>query len=84
MTIKNSLDKVITDVKDATKKGIEDVKDATSEVLHRGAAEAERERRERESNDMTSGEKLESLAEEGKHRVAADIDKAKRTVRDHT
>jgi hypothetical protein len=84
MTIKNNIDKAITDAKDAAKKGIQDIKDATSEQLHRNAADQERERRKLESDDMTSSEKLESLAEEGKHRTQAEIDKAKRTVRDHT
>ncbi len=71
-------------LKDELNKTVNDVKDAASESAHRTAADAEKARRETESDEMTSSEKLESLADEGKHRTQAEIDHAKRAVRDHT
>ncbi|HEY5341406.1 MAG TPA: hypothetical protein VIK27_10290 [Candidatus Aquilonibacter sp.] len=73
MTLKNEFDKTVNDVKDGV-----------SESAHRTVADAEKARRETEGNEMTSSEKLESLANEGRHRTQGEIDHAKRAVRDHT
>lgn len=73
MSIKHEIDKTARDVKDAT-----------SETYHRTAADAEKARREAEGDEMTSGEKLESVADEAKHRVHAGADAAKRSIRDNT
>lgn len=73
MSIKHEIDKTARDLKDAT-----------SEAFHRTAAEAEKARRDAEGEEMTSGEKLESMANEAKHRTQAGVDSAKRSVRDNT
>lgn len=71
-------------IKHEIDKAARDVKDASSEALHRTAADAEKARREAEGDEMTSGEKLESMANEAKHRTQAGVDAAKRSVRDNT
>ena len=72
------------DVKDTVKKAVDDVRDATHETLHRSSAEAERARREVAGDEMTTGEKVKSVANEAKNRAQAEIDEAKRKVRDRT
>jgi hypothetical protein len=71
-------------LKDQMDKAVKDVRDGTDEALHRGAADAEKARREAEADEMTSGEKLESMANEAKHRAQAGVDATKRTIRDNT
>lgn len=61
---------------------IEDAKDATSEMRHRTAAEGEKVKRELAGSEMTVGEKLGSAVNEGKERTQAEIDAAKRHLRD--
>jgi hypothetical protein len=71
-------------LKETAKKAIDDVDDALHEVAHRGAAEAERTKRETAGDSMTLGEKTKSVANEGGNRVAAEVDRVKRDVRDKT
>lgn len=71
-------------LKDHLDKAVNDVKDSANEALHRSAADAEKTRRELDGDNMTSTEKLESMASEAKHRTEAEVDSAKRSIRDHT
>jgi hypothetical protein len=72
------------DVVEKAKKGALDARDSVSEALHKSSAEAERARREVEGEDMPLGERIKSGANEAKERTAAEIDKAKRSIRDKT
>jgi hypothetical protein len=72
------------DIKQKIKDTVEDVRDASSEALHRSTAEAERTRRELTGDEMTPGEKIKSGANEVANRTQAEIDKAKRQIRDKT
>lgn len=71
-------------IKDELKKTIDNVADTFSEAGHRTNAEAERTDREIAGDTLTPGEKLGSVANEGKEGVLADIDKAKRDFRNET
>ena len=62
----------------------DNVKDTVDEGRHRASAEAEREEREEDGDLLTPGERARSVAEETKHEVLADVDKAKRSVRNIT
>jgi hypothetical protein len=71
-------------LREELKKFGENAKDTVDEAAHRSSAEAERENREINGDLMTPGEKVGSVAEETKHGVLADVDKAKRAVRNNT
>ena len=68
-------------LKDELHKGIDNAADTLSEAGHRGAADAERSKREIAGKEMTAGEKASSVVNEGKNRVQAEVDRAKRDVR---
>ncbi|MBD5655500.1 MAG: hypothetical protein IAI50_10045 [Candidatus Eremiobacteraeota bacterium] len=68
-------------LKDELKKTVDNIGDAINEVGHRSSADAERGTREVAGDEMTTGEKVGSYANEGKERVLADVDRAKRDVR---
>ncbi len=74
----------IDDVAEKAKKGALDARDTVSEALHKSSAAAERARRELEGESMPLGDKVTSVANEAKERTAAEIDKAKRNIRDKT
>ncbi|HTV73726.1 MAG TPA: hypothetical protein VME66_08495 [Candidatus Acidoferrales bacterium] len=65
-------------------KSAKNIKDTVTEADHRAQARAERERRESAGDLLSPGEKVKSHANEAKHEVLAEVDKAKRAVRDHT
>jgi hypothetical protein len=69
---------------DKIKDTVRNAKDTIDEAMHRSTAEAEHMRRDVDGDNMTTEEKLTSLANEAKHRTQAEIDKAKREVRKHT
>jgi hypothetical protein len=69
---------------DNIKKATDDVKDATREVKHRTEAELEHAKRDIAGEEMTSGEKVKSFLHEDLENTKADVDKAKRVVRDKT
>ncbi len=71
-------------IKDELKKTIDNVADTFSEAGHRTKADAERADREVAGDTMTPGEKLGSVANEGKETVLADVDRAKRDFRNDT
>jgi hypothetical protein len=70
-------------IKEELKKTIDNVGDAISEATHRGNAEGERAKREVAGDALTPGEKLGSVANEGKERVLAEVDRTKRDVREN-
>jgi len=73
MGLKHEIDKVI-----------DDVKDASSEAQHRSVAEGEQAKRDLAGDAMTPGEKVGSAVNQAKNTVQAEVDRAKRDVRDNT
>lgn len=65
------------DLKDSIKNTVETVKDSVNEGLHKSTAEAEHARRETAGDTMTTGEKVNSMANEVKNNVQAGTDHAK-------
>jgi hypothetical protein len=59
-----------------------DTKDALDEAKHRAASGAEKVKRAVEGDAMPLGERVASQVKEAGHNIAADVDKAKREVRD--
>jgi hypothetical protein len=84
MSTKRHIDKAVDNLVEGTKDAARDVRDATTEAVHRSNAEAERANREVNGDQMTLGEKVASGGREAKERLAAETDKMKREVRDHT
>ncbi|HEY1655245.1 MAG TPA: hypothetical protein VGF86_09045 [Candidatus Tumulicola sp.] len=68
--------------KDSIENAFKDVKDTVAEIGHRGAAEGERVKRETLGDEMTTGEKVKSVANEVKEKVQAEYDATKRDVRE--
>jgi hypothetical protein len=66
---------------DIVKGTIDDVRDAVHEASHRTTADAERARREVDDT-MTPEERAKSMANEAKNRLQANIDAAKRRIRE--
>lgn len=66
------------------KKTVKDVRDAVKEGVHRGTADAEHDTRSAFGDVMTPGEKAGSMAREVSEESKAEIDKAKRNIRDAT
>ncbi|MGA7355019.1 MAG: hypothetical protein WA431_13375 [Candidatus Cybelea sp.] len=77
---KDPLDKV----RDAIKKTVDDVTDMIHEGHHRSEADAEKARRRLLGDEMTPSEKTGSVVNEAKDRTQAEIDAAKRNLRDKT
>ena len=69
---------------DELNKMVKDVGDAVKEGIHRGKADAEHDTRTIAGDVMTPGEKAGSMAREVSEETKAEIDKAKRNMRDAT
>jgi hypothetical protein len=69
---------------DAIDKAGKNVKDSFNEARHRGEADAERASRETLGDEMTTSEKVGSVVNEAKNRTQAEIDAAKRELRNKT
>lgn len=69
---------------DDLKKAVDDTKDATREVKHRTEAGMEHVKRDIAGEEMATGEKVKSVVHEDVENTKADVDKAKRNIRDHT
>jgi hypothetical protein len=67
---------------DAIKKTVDDAKDMIHEGQHRSEADAEKARRSLLGDEMTPSEKAGSVVNEAKNRTQAEIDAAKRNLRD--
>ena len=74
----DTLDKAANAIKHA----VDDVKDSVHEAQHRSAADIERSKRETLGDELTPSEKLGSALNEAKDRTQAEIDAAKRHIRD--
>ncbi len=70
MGLKNELNKVV-----------DNVKDAASEAGHKSAAEGEQAKRDVAGDDMTAGEKAGSMFNQAKNSVQADADSTKQDIR---
>ena len=64
------------------KKIVKDARDAVKETVHRGNADVEHETRNEMGDLMTPGEKSRSVAREVSEDTKAEIDRAKRNIRD--
>ncbi len=80
MGLKDNFDKAVDNARDA----IANVKDAANEAMHRSTAEAEQTKRDVAGELMTGGETAGSMLNQAKNSVQADIDAAKRDVRNNT
>ena len=80
MGLKNDVTKVVDNVKDAGK----NIKDEVSEGIHRGTADAEQKKREIAGDQLSTGEKANSIINQEKQTAQADIDAMKRDVRKNT
>lgn len=80
MGSKDEVDKVVDKAKDA----VANVKDAANEAAHRSAAEAEQTKRDVAGDQLTVGENASSMVNQAKNSVQANIDAAKRDVRNKT
>jgi hypothetical protein len=72
----------IDKVSDAIKHTVDDVKDSVHEGQHRSAADFEKAKREALGDELTPSEKVGSAFNEAKNRTQAEIDAAKRNIRD--
>lgn len=79
MSLKDSLDKGL----DAIKKGVHDVEDRISEATHKSNADAEQAKRDVAGDTMTTGEKVDSVVNQGVENVQAGYAATKRDVRDN-
>ncbi len=66
---------------DSIKGAVDNAKDAASETGHKGAAEAEQQKRDVAGNQMTTGEKAGSVLNQAKHSTLGEVDGAKQEVR---
>lgn len=66
------------------KKIVNDARDAVKETVHRSNADAEHETRDEMGSLMTPGEKAGSAAREVSEEAKAEMDRAKRKLRDST
>ena len=69
---------------DSIKKTVDDAKDTLHEAGHRSNAEGEKAKRELLGDEMTTGEKAKSVANQAKETVQAEYDAAKKDVRSNT
>jgi polyhydroxyalkanoate synthesis regulator phasin len=69
---------------DDVKKVVDDIKDAGREAKHRTEAGLEHAKRDIAGDEMTAGEKIKSVVHEDVENTKADVDHAKRAVRDKT
>jgi ElaB/YqjD/DUF883 family membrane-anchored ribosome-binding protein len=74
----------LDNVRDSIDKAGKDVRDAFREAGHRSAADAEKEKRELLGDELRPSEKAGSVVHESKERLQAELDEAKRKLRDHT
>ena len=68
-------------LKDEVVKGIDNVRDGFSEAGHRATAEGEQTKRDVAGDAMTPGEHVESMFNQAKNSVQADVDATKQDAR---
>jgi hypothetical protein len=69
---------------DQVKKAVENTKDAAHELEHRTKAALEHAKRDIAGDELTTGEKVKSFVNEDVEKTKADIDEAKRKLREKT
>jgi hypothetical protein len=69
---------------DELKKAVDNTKDAAHELEHRVKAGLEHAKRDVAGDVMTTGEKVKSFVNEDVEKTKADIDEAKRKLREKT
>jgi hypothetical protein len=69
-------------LKDAGAKAGDKLKHTVEEQLHRGAAEAEREKRDLIGRELPAEEKIKSVVNEAKHTAQAGVDAFKKKIDD--
>ena len=79
MSLKDNLEHGL----DAIKKGIHDVEDRISEAGHKANAEGEQTKRDVAGDTMTTGQKVDSVVNQGVENVQAGFSATKRDVRDN-
>ena len=82
MGMKENLDQAAQNVRNAVEHARKDVVDAVNEAKHRSEAAAERSKRDVAGDEMSPGEYAESVITETVRGTQADIDRAKRDLRD--
>lgn len=75
--MKDAMNKMADTVKDT----VDNVRDSLNEAGHRTQAEAEEQKRNVAGDEMTAGEKAQSMFNQGKNDVQAEYDKTKRDLR---
>jgi hypothetical protein len=71
-------------IKHSVKKVAENIHDRIDETAHRTMAADEKATRKVAGDQMTRSEKGKSIVSQSKHEIQADVDKAKRTIRENT
>lgn len=71
-------------IKHSVKKVAENIHDRIDETAHRTVAEGENARRKVAGDKMTRSEKVKSMVNQAKHEIKANVDKAKRTIRENS
>ena len=71
-------------IKHTVKKVAENIHDRIDETAHRTMAADEKATRKLAGDQMTRSEKAKSIVSQSKHEIQADVDKAKRTIREKT
>lgn len=66
---------------DTVKDTVDNVRDTGNELGHRAEARGEEAKRRADGDEMTLGEKTQSVFNQGKNEVQADYDKTKRDIR---
>jgi len=69
---------------DDLKKAVDNTKDAAHELEHRAKAGFEHAKRDIAGDEMATGEKVKSFVHEDVEKTKADIDEAKRKLREKT
>jgi hypothetical protein len=77
MSSKDALEKGLDTIKDAAK----NAKDVITEAGHRSAAQGEQIKRDVAGDEMSASEKAGSMANQAKESVLAEVDRAKRGLR---
>ena len=80
----NFMSDTMNKMADSIKDTVDNVRDSVNESSHRTQARAEQEKRNLAGDQMTTGEKTESLFNQGKNTVQAEVDKTKRDLRNNS
>ena len=79
-----SMSDTMNKMADTVKDTVDNVRDGVNETGHRATARAEQEKRNLAGDEMTTGEKAQSMFNQGKNEVQAGVDKTKRDLRNNS